>query len=90
VDPAVETRKTGSVVHTRLVQSNGEPIAINYLMRHSAPGWKVVDVYLTGTISELATRRSEFSAILDAGGPTKLIDTLKQQTDQLLQATPAK
>ena len=90
VDPAVETRKTGSVVHTRLVQSNGEPIAINYLMRHSAPGWKVVDVYLTGTISELATRRSEFSAILDAGGATKLIDTLKQQTDQLLQPTPAK
>jgi len=90
VDPAIETRKTGSVVHTRLVQSNGEPIAINYLMRHSAPGWKVVDVYLTGTISELATRRSEFSAILDAGGPTKLIDTLKQQTDQLLQPTPAK
>jgi phospholipid transport system substrate-binding protein len=39
VDPAVETRKTGSVVRTRLVQSNGEPIAINYLMRHSAPGW---------------------------------------------------
>jgi phospholipid transport system substrate-binding protein len=90
VDPAVETRKTGSVVHTRLVQSNGEPIAINYLMRRSAAGWKVVDVYLTGAISELATRRSEFSAILDAGGPTKLIDTLKQQTDQLLQPTPAK
>ena len=90
VDPAIETRKTGSVVHTRLVQSNGEPIAINYLMRYSAPGWKVVDVYLTGTISELATRRSEFSAILDAGGATKLIDTLKQQTDQLLQPTPAK
>jgi phospholipid transport system substrate-binding protein len=90
VDPAVETRKTGSVVHTRLVQSNGEPIAINYLMRRSAAGWKVVDVYLTGAISELATRRSEFGAILDAGGPTKLIDSLKQQTDQLLQPTTAK
>jgi phospholipid transport system substrate-binding protein len=90
VDPAVETRKTGSVVHTRLVQSNGEPIVINYLMRRSAAGWKVVDVYLTGAISELATRRSEFSAILDAGGPGKLIDTLRQQTDQLLQPTPAK
>jgi phospholipid transport system substrate-binding protein len=90
VDPAVETRKTGSVVHTRLVQSNGEPIAINYLMRRSAAGWKVVDVYLTGAISELATRRSEFGAIFDAGGPTKLIDSLKQQTDQLLQPTPAK
>lgn len=90
VDPAVETRKTGSVVHTRLVQSNGEPIAINYLMRHSAAGWQVVDVYLTGVISELATRRSEFGAILDAGGPTKLIDTLKRQTDQLLRPAIAR
>lgn len=90
VDPAVETRKTGSVVHTRLVQSNGEPIAINYLMRHSAAGWQVVDVYLTGVISELATRRSEFGAILDAGGPTKLIDALKRQTDQLLRPAPAR
>ncbi|HLW13122.1 MAG TPA: ABC transporter substrate-binding protein [Casimicrobiaceae bacterium] len=90
VDPAVETRKTGSVVHTRLVQSNGEPIAINYLMRHSAAGWQVVDVYLTGVISELATRRSEFGAILDAGGPAKLIDTLKRQTDQLLRPAPAR
>ncbi|MEO9136990.1 MAG: ABC transporter substrate-binding protein [Casimicrobiaceae bacterium] len=89
VDPAVETRKTGSVVHTQLVQSTGTPISLNYLMRKSAAGWKVVDVYLAGAISELATRRSEFGAILDSGGPTKLIDTLKQQTDKLLHPAPA-
>ena len=35
VDPAVETRAAGSVVHTRIVQSNGEPVALNYLMRES-------------------------------------------------------
>lgn len=89
VDPAVETRSSGSVVHTRIIQPKGEPVALNYLMRKSAGMWKAVDVYLTGTISEIATRRSEFGAILDAGGPRALIDSLRQQTDRLLQPAPA-
>jgi phospholipid transport system substrate-binding protein len=89
VDPEVEARKTGSVVHTRLIQSNGVPTPLNYLMRRSVGNWKVVDVYLAGAISELATRRSEFTGILDAGGPVKLIDTLKQQTDKLLRPASA-
>jgi phospholipid transport system substrate-binding protein len=51
-------------------------------MRESGTGWKIVDVYLTGTISELATRRSEFTAILRSGGPTALIESLGQQADK--------
>jgi phospholipid transport system substrate-binding protein len=89
IEPAVETRNTGSVVHTRIIQSKGEPVALNYLMRKSAGAWKAVDVYLSGTISELATRRSEFGAIIDAGGPRALIDSLRQQADRLLQTAPA-
>jgi phospholipid transport system substrate-binding protein len=88
VDPIVETRTAGRVVHTRLIKSNGDPVALNYLMRASEGRWKAVDVYLNGTISELATRRSEFSAILDAGGPKALVDSLRQQTEKLLRAAP--
>jgi phospholipid transport system substrate-binding protein len=84
VDPAVESRGTGSVVHTRIVQSKGEPVALNYLMRRSGSAWKAVDVYLSGTISEIATRRSEFNGILDAGGPQALIGSLHQQADRML------
>jgi phospholipid transport system substrate-binding protein len=58
-------------------------------MRNSVGHWKVVDVYLAGSISELATRRSEFSGILDAGGPARLVDTLKQQADKLLRPASA-
>jgi len=89
VDPIAETRTAGRVVHTRLVKSNGEPIALNYLMRAAGSHWKAVDVYLGGTISELATRRSEFSAILDAGGPNALVELLRQQTDNLMRQVPA-
>ncbi len=72
------------MVKTQIIQSNGKPVAINYLMRKSGPDWKVVDVYLDGTISELASRRAEFTTILKSGGPDALIASLKKQGDKLL------
>jgi phospholipid transport system substrate-binding protein len=86
VEPTAETRNTGKIVHTKLIQSSGAPIALNYLMRGTGNDWKVVDVYLTGTISELATRRSEFGAILKSGGPNALVESLRQQTEKLMAA----
>jgi phospholipid transport system substrate-binding protein len=72
------------MVKTQIIQSNGKPIAINYLMRKSGPDWKIVDVYLDGTISELASRRAEFTTILKSGGPDALIASLRKQGDKLL------
>jgi phospholipid transport system substrate-binding protein len=89
VEPGSEARTTGRIVRTRLIQSNGEPIALNYLLRDAGGSWKIVDVYLTATISELATRRSEFAAILKSGGPSSLIDSLRQKTDALMRAPAA-
>ena len=53
-------------------------------MRKTGPDWKVVDVYLDGTISELASRRAEFTSIMRAGGPDALIVSLRKQGDRLL------
>lgn len=89
VDPTVESRGTGSIVHTRIVQPKGDPVTLNYLMRKNADRWKAVDVYLTGTISEIATRRSEFNSILDSGGPQALIQSLRQQTERMLKGAPS-
>ena len=88
VDPAIETRGENRVVHSTLVQSKASPIALNYLMHSTGDGWKAIDVYLSGTISELATRRSEFGTLLRSGGPSALIDSLRQRADKLL--TPVK
>jgi len=84
VEPTVEERSSGRIVRSKLIPSNGAPIALNYLLRNSGNTWKAVDVYLSGTISELATRRSEFGSILKSGGPSALIESLRQQTDKLL------
>jgi phospholipid transport system substrate-binding protein len=73
----------GTIITSRIVKSNGEPVEINYLMRPSGAGWQIADVYLNGTISELATRRSEFAAILQTQGVNGLIASLNSKADAL-------
>ena len=66
----------GPLVLSEIVKSTGEPVRINYLMRQGNAGWQIADVYLNGTISELATRRSEFAAIMQSRGVDGLIAAL--------------
>ena len=73
------------LVRTTLNRASGEPVQLNYLLRPSPDGrWRIVDVYLTGTISELASRRSEFGALLREGGPERLVADLRRRTESLM------
>jgi len=67
------TSPAGTIITSQIVKSDGEPVNISYLMRQNGGVWQIADVYLNGTISELATRRSEFSAILRTRGVDGLI-----------------
>ncbi len=87
IDPEVQPRNSGRMVRTKLLRPKEDPVALNYLMHGSGDSWKIVDVYLSGTISELATKRSEFGAILKSGGPAALIDSLRQQYEKLMHKT---
>jgi phospholipid transport system substrate-binding protein len=82
VDPQTtpEARGSGEIVKTKILQPNGKAVIINYLVR----GGKVVDVYLNGTISDLATRRDEFGSIIASGGADGLIKRLQERTQTLL------
>jgi phospholipid transport system substrate-binding protein len=71
-----------TLVQTRLVKSDGEPIALNYVIRQNDGRWQVVDVYLTGVISELAQRRSEFSDVFQRTGFDGLLSTLLRKVAQ--------
>ncbi len=84
VDPEVETRNTGRLVRSKLLRPPEIPVTLNYLVRGSGDTWKIVDVYLAGFISEMATQRTEFRGILDKGGPAGLIANLNQQIDKLM------
>ena len=83
----VDQPRGDKLVKTRIVQSDGKVLALNYLVRNTGSDWRVIDVYLNGTISELASRRAEFGAILKSGGPDALIASLNKQGDKLLKGS---
>ncbi|MBI1776113.1 MAG: ABC transporter substrate-binding protein [Proteobacteria bacterium] len=71
------------VVETKLVMPTGEPVKLAYLAARNGAAWQIVDVFVNGTISELAVRRSEYTAILRREGPSGLIATLTRKIDEL-------
>jgi phospholipid transport system substrate-binding protein len=72
-----------AIVKSKLVQQSGDKIELDYLMRGDANLWQAIDVYLSGTVSELATRRSEFSSVLRRGGPDALVELLQRKAAEL-------
>jgi len=72
-----------TIVKTQLVKSDGE-VPINYALHDNDTAWQIRDVYLAGTISELATRRSDFTATLRSGGIEALIVRLNKKVDDLI------
>lgn len=71
------------LVRSALVKADGEKVAINYMMHETDRGWSVIDIYLAGKVSELATRRSDFYATLRDKGVSGLIDVLTEKVAQL-------
>ena len=84
VDPNVETRNAQRIVRTLLTPPDKEVVSLAYLMRQIGADWKIIDVYYQGNISQLAARRSEFSATLKSGGADALQQKLKELGDRLL------
>src|SRR5437899_1024113 len=77
----------GLMVRTQIVKVNGEPVNVDYMMRRNGNSWLISDIYLDGAISEVATRHSEFAAILKNEGIDGLIAALNRKADILTGTT---
>ena len=82
-------RLVGRVLHDRRHMSNraaatswcaprsttprAADVAIAYRLRASGGAWKIIDVFYKNSISQLATRRSDFAAVLPKGGAKALV-----------------
>jgi phospholipid transport system substrate-binding protein len=66
-----------SLVRTTLVRSEDEPVKLDYRMRATPAGWRIIDVYLSGTVSELALRRSEYAALMRREGFDALLAAVR-------------
>ncbi len=76
------------LVRTQVVDPGGEDVSLDYRLRSHEGEWKIVDVYLSGTVSELALRRSEYSSLIQREGFDALIVALNEKIENLAN-TPA-
>jgi phospholipid transport system substrate-binding protein len=84
VDPTpTEIANGDAVVHTKLLPAGDDPVQLDYLLRRGDGAWRIIDVFLSGSISELATRRSEYSTVLRTGGAEALVSLLRKKTAEL-------
>jgi len=80
----VEPSTHGTVlVRTHLDEPGDEGVALDYRLRPVDGGWRIVDIYLNGTVSELALRRSEYSALIQREGFQALLVKLDERIQDL-------
>jgi len=74
---------TDDVVDTKMIRPHDDPVELNYRLRKNGDDWKIIDVFLSGTISQLANYRSEFSATLRAKGADGLVQLINDKVAAL-------
>jgi len=59
--------------------SKTEKLKINYMLIKNHNKWLIFDILLNGSISEIATKKSEFNETLNNGGITSLISLINEK-----------
>ena len=83
---STKTRSLGVdrvVVESRIAQISGNETELDYVMKQTPSGWKVIDVLAAGSISRVAVQRSDFRRILFNGGDDALLASLQRKTSDL-------
>jgi phospholipid transport system substrate-binding protein len=75
------------IVRTVLHTAN-EDVHLDYRLRSTPAGWRVIDVYLSGTVSELALRRAEYTSVLEREGFDALLAALERKVSDSPGAPP--
>ena len=71
------------MIKTTLIASD-KKVSLNYLLNLKESKWKIFDVLLAGSVSEIATKKSEFSSFIKNGEIEPLIVALAKKNSMLL------
>jgi phospholipid transport system substrate-binding protein len=71
------------IVKTKLSSSDGSGVELDYVVADSGNGWKINDVLLNGTISQVAVHASDFASLVKSGDASQLITALKSKIKAL-------
>ena len=83
VDPKADIRGADHYVKTALIAKD-QTVAFIYRMRQFGGNWKIIDILLDGSISQLSVYRSDFSATLKSGGAAALVKKINALADKAL------
>lgn len=72
------------MVRSNLVIGKEEKVSISYLLSNDKNEWKIFDVLLAGSVSEIATKKSEFRSFIKGRDIDPLIDALKKKNKDLI------
>ncbi len=71
------------IVETKLSSPDGSGVEIDYVVADDGNGWKINDVLLNGTISQVAVHASDFASLVKSGDASQLIAALKSKIKTL-------
>ncbi|MDE8346387.1 MAG: ABC transporter substrate-binding protein, partial [Acidocella sp.] len=78
--PTEKTLGARKIVETQLVSNDDSaPVELDYVVADGAGGWKITDILLNGTISQVAVHASDFSGLVSSGDASQLIAALKSK-----------
>lgn len=82
--PAPRSLPSGDqVVTTQIVAPSDSARVLAYVVRGMETEWRIVDVLADGSISRVATQRSDFRALLASGGGSALLASLQSKVAAL-------
>jgi phospholipid transport system substrate-binding protein len=75
----VEPSIAGTVIVRSVLHTTNEDVHLDYRLRPTPVGYRVIDVYLSGTVSELALRRAEYTSVFERDGFDALVSALERK-----------
>jgi phospholipid transport system substrate-binding protein len=76
VNPEPQTVGKDEIVRTQIIPVSGDGHKLDYVMRQTPAGWRIVDVLADGAVSRVAVQRSDFRSVIRQGGAPALAQRL--------------
>lgn len=76
------------MIQTKVIDPGAENVDLNYRLRKTEAGWKIIDIYLKGTVSEIALRRSDYVTVAKSQGFEALVTHLGKKIADMADGKP--
>ena len=75
--------KNYRMAKTKLIINSKDVVPLNYLLDQTNNSWKIFDVLIDGSISEIATKKSEFKSFTNQDDLKPLLEALQKKNSTL-------